>query len=356
MAEYHLPQRHRVAEITNDYLYQQLVYKMKLQILYVFSLCFLIACNSDKKEKKSTSIKPEMTYPSFNKDSAYANVRKQVLFGPRIPNTEAHKKCAEWMAEKLRSYGAEVIEQKFQSKAFDGTMLNGINLVAQINPSAKRRIVFAAHWDTRPWSDSDPDPAMRKKSFDSADDGPSGVGVLIELSRALQNQPLKNIGVDIVLFDLEDYGVESTPTQDNTNTWGLGSQYWSRNPHVPGYRAMYGVLLDMVGGSYPGFYMEDYSLKYAKDVVDKVWNLAESEGYGASFPKKSGGGVTDDHYFVNTIAKIPMIDIINKPTATSFPHWHHTQKDNMNVIDPYTLQMVGKLIVKLIYKEDAGVI
>jgi glutaminyl-peptide cyclotransferase len=303
---------------------------------------------------KATTPKPELTFPTFEKDSAYAFVRKQVLFGPRIPNTEAHRNCAAWFIEKFKSYGVEVIEQKFQAKAFDGTMLNGINVIAQINPAAKRRILLGAHWDTRPWSDSDPDPAMRKKSFDSADDGPSAVAVLIELARVLQLQPLKNIGVDIVLFDLEDYGQESNDGKDNTNTWGLGSQYWSRNLHVGGYRPMYGVLLDMVGGAYPGFYMEDFSVHYAKDVVEKVWNLAESEGYGSSFPKKSGGGITDDHYFVNTIAKIPMIDIINKPAGNSFPHWHHTQKDNMDVIDPYTLQMVGKLMVKLIYREDAG--
>lgn len=329
---------------------------MKLQIIILLSLCFFIACNSDKKESKSSTIKAELIFPSFDKDSAYAFVKKQVQFGPRIPNTESHSKCAAWFVEKFKSYGAEVIEQKFQAKAFDGKLLNGNNIIAQINPAAKRRIVLASHWDTRPWSDSDPEESMKKKPFDSADDGPSGVGVLIELARILQKQNLKNIGVDIVLFDLEDYGIESKTNEDNTNTWALGSQYWSRNLHRPGYRAMYGILLDMVGGAYPGFYTEDYSVNFAKDLVEKVWNLAESEGYSAAFPKKSGGAVTDDHYYVNTIAKIPMIDIINRPTGNAFPHWHHTQKDNMNVIDPFTLQMIGKLLVKLIYKEDAGVI
>lgn len=327
---------------------------MKFHIYNLFLLCFVLSCTSDKKEQKKSETNTEFVFPVFNKDSAYSFVRTQVQFGPRIPNTESHRKCAAWFVEKFKMYGAEVIEQKFQAKAFDGTMLNGNNIIAQINPTAKRRIVLAAHWDTRPWSDADPDPSMKKKAFDSADDGPSGVGVLIELARVFQSQALKNMGVDIVLFDLEDYGKESTTSEDNNNSWGLGSQYWSRNPHVSGYRPRFGILLDMVGGAYPAFYTEDYSVHFAKDLVEKVWNLAESEGYGASFPKKSGGGVMDDHYYVNTIAKIPMIDIINRPGGKSFPHYHHTQKDNMDVIDPYTLLMVGKLLVKFIYKEDTG--
>jgi glutaminyl-peptide cyclotransferase len=329
---------------------------MNLKLVSFLLICVLVSCKQDKKSKVASTAKQELIVPVFDKDSAHYFVRKQLQFGPRIPNTEAHRNCAAWFIETFKRFGAEVIEQKFQVKAFDGTMLNGINVIAQINPAAKRRILLGAHWDTRPWSDYDPDPAMRKKSFDSADDGPSAVAVLMELARVLQSQALKTIGVDIVLFDLEDYGVESTATKDNTNTWGLGSQYWSRNLHVPGYRPMYGVLLDMVGGAYPGFYTEDYSVHFAKDIVEKVWNLAESEGYGASFPKRSGGGVIDDHYFVNTIAKIPMINIINRPDGKKFPHYHHTQKDNLDVIDPYTLQMVGKLMVKLLYREDSGTI
>jgi len=317
----------------------------------VVILIGLYGCKSDNKTKTVADAKVEINFPAFNKDSAFQYVRQQVLFGPRIPNTPAHQKCADWFVEKFKSFGTEVIDQKFQVKAFDGTLLNGRNIIAQINPNIKRRLVFAAHWDTRPWADADPDPANRKKSFDSADDGPSGVAVLLELARAIQSQPIRGLGIDFVLFDLEDYGQEA-----NIESWGLGSQHWSRNPHVSGYRAQYGVLLDMVGAANPGFFVEDYSMYYAKDIVEKVWNLAESEGYGGSFPKTSSGGVTDDHYFVNEIAKIKMIDIINRPDGKKFPFYHHTLKDNMNVIDPYTLQMVGKLIIRLIYREEAGTI
>ncbi|HEX5625371.1 MAG TPA: M28 family peptidase [Saprospiraceae bacterium] len=325
--------------------------KFHLTVSLLAGLLFLNACKSDKKAGPVAETKVEIKYPSFNKDSAYQFVRQQVLFGPRVPNTEAHRNCAAWFVETFKRFGAKVIEQKFQKTAFDGTLLNGINIIAQINPSAKRRILLASHWDTRPWADSDPDPVKRKKPFDSADDGPSSAGVLLELARALQSQPLSDLGVDIVLFDLEDYG-----TENNSNSWGLGSQYWSANLHAPGYRPMYGVLLDIVGGANPGFYKEEYSVYYAEDIVNKVWNLAETEGYGGFFPKSIGGGVLDDHYFVNTIAKIPMIDIINRPDGKRFPHYHHTHKDNMDVIDPNTLHMVGRLMIKLIYKEDAGVI
>ncbi len=317
----------------------------------IIILWFAASCKTDNKKTNVAETKTELTFPAFNKDSAYQFVRQQINFGPRIPNSPAHEKCADWFVEKFESYGAVVIVQKFQAKAFDGIMLNGKNIIAQLNPTIKRRLIFAAHWDTRPWADSDPDPANHKKTFDSADDGPSGVAVLLELARVLQSQPVKGIGIDFVLFDLEDYGQEN-----NNDSWALGSKYWSGNLHSPGYRAQYGVLLDMVGASNPGFYIEDYSMMYAKDVVEKVWNLAESEGYGGSFPKRSGGGVMDDHYYVNEIAKIPMIDIINRPDGKKFPFYHHTMKDNMNVIDPYTLQMVGRLLVKLIYREEAGTI
>ena len=328
--------------------------KIYYRYIIILTICIFNSCKNEPKQKPVSEKKVELIFPNFNKDSAYQFVRQQIAFGPRIPNTEAHRKCAAWFVLKFESFGARVFEQKFQAKSFNGIILNGNNIIAQINPDAKRRILLAAHWDTRPWSDKDPDPKMQKKPFDSADDGPSGVGVLLELARTIQGQALNGLGVDFVLFDLEDYGSEGTGTIDNSKTWGLGSQYWSANLYPSGYRPMYGILLDMVGGANPGFYTEDYSVYYAKDIVEKVWSLAESMGYGSFFPKRSGGGVTDDHYFVNTIAKIPMIDIINRPDGQKFPYYHHTQKDNMDVIDPKTLQMVGKILVKLIYKEEAG--
>jgi len=238
-------------------------FKIKLALIILVALN---GCKSDNKSKTVADAPLEINFPSFNKDSAFQYVRQQIMFGPRIPNTPAHQKCADWFIEKFKSFGIEVIDQKFQVKAFDGTLLNGRNIIAQINPDIKRRLVFAAHWDTRPWADSDPDPANHKKSFDSADDGPSGVAVLLELARAIKTQSIKGLGIDFILFDLEDYGQES-----NNESWGLGSQYWSRNPHVSGYRAQYGVLLDMVGGANPGFYVEDYSMYFAKEVVEKVF-------------------------------------------------------------------------------------
>lgn len=325
--------------------------KIVIAFFIVIVLCLLEACKSDKVQQAAPPVEKEIKYPVFNKDSAYQFVRKQVLFGPRIPNTEAHRACAAWFVEKFKSFGAEVIEQRFKSTAFDGTVLNGVNIIAQFNKDAKKRILLASHWDTRPWADADPDPANRNKPFDSADDGPSSAGVLLEVARAIQSQPLSNIGVDIVFFDLEDYG-----TNGSDKSWGLGSQYWSANLHYTHSKPMYGVLLDIVGGANPGFYTEDFSVYYAKDVVDKVWNLADAMGYAANFPKTSGGGTIDDHYFVNTIAKIKMIDIINRPDGKRFPHYHHTTKDKMDVIDPFSLNMVGRLMVKLIYQEDAGLL
>lgn len=291
--------------------------------------------------------------PRFNRDSAYAYIEKQVAFGPRVPNTAAHRACAAWLESKLKSMDVKVIAQNFEASAYDGTRLKGVNFIASYKPEHPTRILLAAHWDSRHISDHDPDEANRDKPVLGADDGGSGVGVLIEVLRTLKENPL-DLGVDVVLFDLEDYG-EGGGT-GNINSWCLGSQYWGNNLHVAGYRAKYGILLDMVGAKNARFTKEGTSMQYAPRIMHKVWRLAQDLGYGAYFVNDPTSPITDDHLFVNKITGIPTIDIINRPvdSKTGFGHYWHTQKDDMSVIDKRTLRAVGQTVITVLYQESAG--
>ena len=203
----------------------------------------------------------------------------------------------------------------------------------------------------KPFADQDDENS--DQPFDGANDGGSGVGVLMEIARNLQNSPV-NMGIDIVLFDIEDYGPPQDEQSSETENWGLGSQYWSRNPHLPGYRARYGILLDMVGVKDASFLMEGFSMMYAPSRVKKVWNLAAGLGYQSYFPEEYGGYITDDHYFINTIANIPTINIIHlekdSQSGSFFEHWH-TTSDNMEHIDRNTLKVVGTVVLNVVYRE-----
>lgn len=317
-------------------------------------LISFVACKSEQQQEAAGEMSRPATrsapVPAFNRDSAYMYVEKQLTFGPRVPNSEAHQACKDWLAEKFKSFGAEVIEQDFQAKSYTGEQLNGTNVIAQYNPQINKRIILAAHWDTRFVADSPLNTSDTEVAVMGADDGASGVAVLLEIARQLQENPI-DIGVDIILFDLEDQGESGA---ENEESWGLGAQHWSRNPHRAGYRAQYGILLDMVGAKDARFPKEYYSMYFAPNLVNKVWKLAENMGYGNYFVPADGGGVTDDHYFVNTIAGIKMIDIINRPAGseTGFgDHWH-TPNDNIDIINKRTLGAVGQVVLAVVYREN----
>ncbi len=294
---------------------------------------------------------PAVSVPTFNDDSAYAYVGAQVAFGPRTPGSEAQKKCAGWMERMLKAGCDTVYRQSVQVKGGDGKMLPCINLVGSINPGAKKRILFLTHWDSRPWADQDT--KDQDKPILAADDGGSGVGVLLEMARVLRGNKLPaNLGIDILFTDVEDYG----RTEWGENSYCLGTQYWARKPHIPGYRADFGILLDMVGAHGAQFPIEQFSSQYANEVVTKVWQAASNAGYGSYFPYIVGPPITDDHVPVNMIANIKTIDIIHMTQAEDGPfppHWH-THADNMNVIDRTTLKAVGQTLLQVIYETAAS--
>ncbi len=330
-----------------------------MRFAYLLLILFMLAaCQNDKKQEDNSSdlIKKEIYIPSFNVDSAYYFVGKQVSFGPRVPNTKAHVETGDYIITKLKSYGWKVDQQEFQATTFDEQNLYLRNIIANYNPKARKRILLAAHWDTRPWADADQ--IRQDEPILGANDGASGVGVLIEMARVIsQNDSLK-VGVDIIFFDGEDWGNDAS-TQghvpvmgDFASWWCLGSQYWSKNKHQRNYSAYYGILLDMVGGKDARFYIEGHSNNYAPTIVEKVWGRASQLGYDRYFVRKPGGAVTDDHYFVNEIGKIPMIDIIpTDPTDGSFGSFHHTHADNMDIISKETLGAVGETLLNVIYRE-----
>ena len=292
--------------------------------------------------------------PAFNSDSAYSYIARQVEFGPRVPNTEPHRSCARWLESRLVSSGARTYVQEIEVTAFDGTRIKGFNIIGKYNPQVKKRIMLCSHWDSRPWADNDPDAGNRKKPFDAANDGASGVGVILEIARQLQ-QKLPEIGVDLAFFDAEDWGPGNDWNgADRTEMWGLGTQYWARHLKEEEKNIRFAVLLDMVGGRDASFCRESFSDHFAPAVVDKVWNAARVAGYGRFFPDRTSGFVTDDHLFINSIAGIPAIDIIPfypECAESSFgPTWH-TVNDNLENIEKSTLQAVGQTLLQVIYSE-----
>ena len=332
---------------------------MVKKFIYFLSLGFVFcACGTTKKQAEAQPV----VNIEFNADSAYQFCAAQCSFGPRTMNSEAHEQCAQWIQQKFQQYGYQVEMQKADLKGYDGTILKSTNIIAKASSQKEsaggEKILICAHWDSRPWADNDPDSANWRKPVMAANDGASGVAVMLELARLIQQHDSLKVAVDFICFDAEDWGIPQwDETGDGTDSWALGAQYWAKsqqqtpNTQKP-YR--YAILLDMVGGQGAKFYQEGYSLEKAKGIVEKVWQAADAAGYGSFFPKQEGGYVTDDHVPVNDIAQIPCIDIINHyPDCqqSSFgPTWH-TINDDMQHIDKNTLQAVGQTLVQVLFSE-----
>lgn len=317
----------------------------------VLTTALTFSCCTQKKvvlttEEDTTPI----VVPSFDADSAYAAVAAQVAFGPRVPGTDAHRSCGDWLISELQRQGAAVTVQEANLKAYNETVLPSRNIIGSFNPDTRRRVLLCAHWDSRPWADADPDTTLHYTPILGANDGASGVGVLLEVARQLHLQA-PTIGIDILFFDSEDYGQHEEDTNYKENTWCLGSQYWARHAVREGYTARYGILLDMVGAPDARFHQEGLSKHYASTIVDKVWRTAHMLGFGEYFPMTEGSYVTDDHLPLNQTAKIPCIDIVPYDEKYGFgEHWH-TVNDNLDWISPITLHAVGQTVLHVIYNE-----
>lgn len=333
---------------------------MNKKLVYsVLSGLALMACKPETTENTTVTEEPKKVEepakvrvipPDFNADSAYLYVKAQADMGPRVPGSAAHKKAVAYFKAQLEKNGAKVYIQNGPATSYDGKAWTISNVIGEINPTATKRILLAAHFDSRPFCEKETDPKLKEKPCPGVNDGASGVGVLLEVARILKTK-MPTVGVDIILFDLEDYG-KPFGTQEDETTWCLGSQYWSRNKHKQGYVAQYGILLDMVGAANAQFPKEGFSAFFAGDVVNKVWKAAKTSGYGTYFPDATYGEITDDHFYVNKIAQIPCIDILHYDLGKGsfFPH-HHKNTDDISTIDKNTLKAVGQTLLEVIYNE-----
>ncbi|MEX0646256.1 MAG: M28 family peptidase [Balneolaceae bacterium] len=318
---------------------------MKSNSLYwpVFLIILLYGCGGSDEESDFSEQGREV--PEFSSDNAFQYIEDQVNFGPRVPNSSAHEEAVNYFRNHFQSAAGQrsVYIQSFQRVVY-GDTLDLHNVLASFGGQYSDRIILAAHWDSRPRAEkdtSDPD-----SPISGADDGASGVGVLMELANIFaEHEP--PVGVDIILFDGEDYG----ETNDLSNYF-LGSRYWGENPPVPGYNPRFGILLDMVGGENALFSKEGYSIRFHPALVDEIWAIGQEMGYGHLFVNERGGLVSDDHVIVQRLTNIPMINIINhrvEDGRLEFPPYWHTHEDNMDIIDRQTLQIVGDVLLELIY-------
>ncbi|MCQ2215020.1 MAG: M28 family peptidase [Bacteroidales bacterium] len=323
-----------------------------LAIVFCSALA-LAACQ--KTNNTPAASKPqEILSVDFSADSAYKYTADQVAFGPRVPGTEAHAKCLDYMVSTLSRFGAEVEIQEGEGTNYLGKPEKIKNVIGHIQPQKANRIILCAHWDCRPFADNDPDPKKRDTPIDGANDGASGVGVLLEVARQLQLKQSK-IGVDIIFFDVEDMGTPSHKSGIKylPDTWCLGSQFWGQSDMGRKSQARFAILLDMVGAPNATFHKESFSQQWASNIVDMIWQRARRMGFGANFVDANGGYITDDHYYIHKHTNIPAVDIIHydNQTESSFGSYWHTHQDTMDNVDKATLNAVGSVVLGVIYNE-----
>lgn len=331
--------------------------------ILLFCVLLLAGCGAAPKQSPAGAL-PEVT---FDADSAYAFVAGQVAFGPRVPGTDAHHDCVQYIGRTLERFGAKVEVQTGEVMRYDGEWQHVANICAYLPADSayanEPHVLLCAHYDSRPWADQEDDYDQRMTAIPGANDGASGVGVLMEIARQWPQLIERKRPVDIVLFDCEDMGTPAFYTgQQRNHTWCLGAQLWARQysqkvnanssqePKAKTQEYAFGILLDMVGDPNASFPREYYSEQYAAKYVDKIWRAAEQMGFAHRFVSDKAYPITDDHYYVNTIAKIPCVDIIHyvPGSETGFAWWWHTHNDDMNNINPNTLQEVGKVLMQVI--------
>lgn len=292
-----------------------------------------------------------VTQVQFNADSAYASVVAQCDFGPRVPGSAAHDRCGDYIVSRFKALGLSVSEQRTDQKAWDGKVLHTRNIIAAYRPELADRIIICTHWESRPWADADPDSSLHRQPVMAANDGASGVAVMLEVARKLEE--LKpELGIDFICFDSEDYGMPYWAETDDVadgSDWCLGSQYWAAHPHVPGYKARFGILLDMVGGRDARFCFEGISMRYASEVMVHVWDAAGRAGASQLFLAEQGGYAQDDHVPMNEVAGIPTIDIIPYVEGEhTFGETWHTTQDTPENISRETLKGVGQTLLQFL--------
>lgn len=295
--------------------------------LFTPAVFMLTSCN-----EKSSAINT----PAFDSAHAFEVLKQQCAFGPRAPGSAAHDSCLTFLEGQLKQVASYVVRQTF-SHTVEKTRQEVVltNLISSFNLATADRVLLCAHWDSRPWADQDADPANHDKPIIGANDGASGVAILLEIARTLQSTP-PPVGVDIVLFDGEDLG-----TAGDSETFAAGSRYFAKQKDAR-YNPRYGILLDMVGDKNLNLYKEGNSMRYAPDVVNRVWGMAQRLGI-SEFQSEQRYEVADDHVPLLNVG-IPCIDLID----FDYPSWH-TLADTPDKCSPESLEKVGRVLLAAIY-------
>jgi glutaminyl-peptide cyclotransferase len=314
-------------------------------------LLFLTSCSgrdSSHEHVERTIGEAKVPVPVFDAGSAFSYVQHQVEFGPRNPGSTGHQQCLQFLTFEMQKYADAISQQSFHHTGYEGRSYRLTNVIGSFNLQATDRILLGAHWDTRPRAERDPDPLKRNLPILGANDGASGVAVLLELARILSKTP-PPVGVDIILFDGEDYGKEGDLDQ-----YCIGAKYFVRN--MPsGFRPRFGIIIDMVGDKEMRLPRESNSMQFAPDVVNLIWNTA-SHLQIRQFENRTGSPIYDDHIPLNE-AGIPTaliidLELIGYDGPDERRRYWHTSYDTPDQISPASLAAVGSVLTHIIYRTN----
>ncbi|MDO9577550.1 MAG: M28 family peptidase [Candidatus Cloacimonadales bacterium] len=274
--------------------------------------------------------------PGFDEAKAFELLVVQCEIGPRFPGSEEIELCRNLIINELSKHNAQIEEQHF-SAIVQGKEIEGVNIIASYYPRMSRRILLAAHYDTRPWADKESDPALHNSPILGANDAASGVAVLLELAAVIDRQEPAQYGIDLIFFDLEDMG-----EYDNNESWCLGSQYFADHYHKK--LPEKAIVLDMIGDADLQIDMEYLSYHNSPELVNEVWNIAKELGF-SEFQPRITKRIFDDHIPLIT-AGFEAVDIID----FEYPAWH-TLQDTPDKCSAHSLYVVGQTLLNLIYRE-----
>jgi len=296
-------------------------------ILSNLPILFLLACQAKAGGGPGAQ--------EFNGQTAFSYIERQMAFGHRIPGTSAHRAAGDWILAQLRTTADTVIVQEIRHVTKDGKTLQLRNFFARFQPAATDRVLFLAHWDTRPHADQSQNLGLQRLPVPGANDGASGVAVLLGVADALK-QRAPALGVDLLFVDGEDYGTFA----DSVDVL-IGSRWFAAH-QPPGYQPLYAVLFDMVGDKDLQIYQEGNSLAGAPEVVQRVWRTAADLRYERIFVPTAGQTLTDDHVSLQRVG-IHAIDVVD----FDYPFWHTTE-DTIDKVSAASLQIVGNVAVALV--------
>ncbi|MCA0390036.1 MAG: M28 family peptidase [Bacteroidetes bacterium] len=318
----------------------------------VVLILFAVFFTSCKKNEEPPAVQPPQfeiqkrdNMPVFDSLNVYEYVKRQTEFGPRVSGLPSWENAKKYLIESLQKSGAKVTLQDFEAVVPWGEKMKFTNIIGSFNPDAAKRVLLCAHWDSRPHADKEADSSKHKTPIPGANDGASGTGVLLELANVIGKNKL-DYGVDIVLFDGEDYGVSSS-----LEGYCLGSKHFASNFPLP-IKPKFGILLDLVGDIEAVYMREPASMQYAGDLVELLWRYAQSSG-NSRFKDFISQPIYDDHIPLNEagIKTLNIIDagLVGANSANPRRNYWHTLNDDMRNISKTTLYDLGRVLTGFLY-------